>query len=161
MALTRKALKAMGLTEEQVDSIVEMHSETVDGLKADVDRYKADAGKLADVQRQLDDLKATAETGYKDKYDKEHTTLPCGICHTFCWMIKSCTRRSKSKSDHFVGVGYPVATQWQMLQKMQQPHKKEIPRTVKCRGFFHANLNIMWKTPLMNWCVQCGADKRT
>lgn len=32
MALTRKALKAMGLTDEQVDSIVEMHVETTDAL---------------------------------------------------------------------------------------------------------------------------------
>ena len=33
MALTRKSLKAMGLADEQVDSIIEMHTETVDGLK--------------------------------------------------------------------------------------------------------------------------------
>ena len=33
MALSRKSLKAMGLTDEQVDSIIEMHTETVDGLK--------------------------------------------------------------------------------------------------------------------------------
>ena len=38
MALTRKALKAMGLTDEQVDSIIEMHTDTVDGWKADVSK---------------------------------------------------------------------------------------------------------------------------
>lgn len=72
MALTRKSLKAMGLTDEQVDSIIEMHTETVDGLKADVSKYKADAEKLPSVQRELDDLKAAGDGGYKEKYEKEH-----------------------------------------------------------------------------------------
>ena len=31
MAMTRKALKAMGLTDEQIDSIIEMHTETRQG----------------------------------------------------------------------------------------------------------------------------------
>ena len=69
MALTRKSLKAMGLTDEQVDSIIEMHTETVDGLKA----YKADAEKLPGVQKELDDLKKQAaenkDDGWKDKHD--------------------------------------------------------------------------------------------
>ena len=73
MALTRKLLKGMGLTDEQVDTIIEAHTETVDGLKADVSRYKADAGKLAGVQKELDDLKAVGDGGYKSKYEKEHS----------------------------------------------------------------------------------------
>lgn len=32
MALTRKLLKGMGLTDEQVDTIIEAHTDTVDGL---------------------------------------------------------------------------------------------------------------------------------
>ena len=73
MSITRKLLKGMGLTEEQVDTIIEAHTETVDGLKADVSRYKADAGKLAGVQKELDDLKAAGDGGYKVKYEKEHS----------------------------------------------------------------------------------------
>ena len=73
MSITRKLLKGMGLTEEQVDTIIEAHTETVDGLKADVSRYKSDAGKLAGVQKELDDLKAAGDGGYKVKYEKEHS----------------------------------------------------------------------------------------
>ena len=69
MALTRKSLKAMGLTDEQVDSIIEMHTETVDGLKEDIKKYKGDAEKLPGVQKQLDDLKAKGDDGWKDKHD--------------------------------------------------------------------------------------------
>ena len=72
MALTRKLLKGMGLTDEQVDTIIEAHTDTVDGLKADVSKYKSDAEKLAGVEKELNDLKAIGDGGYKDKYEKEH-----------------------------------------------------------------------------------------
>ena len=65
-------MKGMGLTDEQVDTIIEAHTDTVDGLKADVSRYKADAEKLPTVQKELDDLKAAGDGGYKEKYEKEH-----------------------------------------------------------------------------------------
>ena len=75
MALTRKLLKGMGLTDEQVDTIIEAHTDTVDGLKADVSKYKADAEKLPGVQKELDDLKAAGDGGYKEKYEKEHSAF--------------------------------------------------------------------------------------
>ena len=73
MALTRKSLKAMGLTDEQVDSIIEMHTDTADGLKEQVKTYKADAEKLPNVQKELDDLKAAGDGGFKEKFEKEHS----------------------------------------------------------------------------------------
>lgn len=72
MAITRKLLKGMGLTEEQQDTIIEAHTDTVNGLKADIDRYKADAEKLPGVQRELDDMKGKGDDGYKAKYESEH-----------------------------------------------------------------------------------------
>lgn len=68
MALTRKSLKAMGLTDEQVDSIVEMHTETVDGLK---DRIAKAEEKVADydkIKKDLDDMKGGKD--YKAEYAK-------------------------------------------------------------------------------------------
>ena len=72
MALTRKLLKGMGLTEEQVDTIIEAHTETTDGLKKDIEKYKGDAEKLPGVQKELNDLKTAGDGGYKEKYEKEH-----------------------------------------------------------------------------------------
>lgn len=72
MALTRKLLKGMGLTDEQVDTIIEAHTDTVDGLKGEVNKYKGDAEKLPGVQKELDDLKAAGDGGFKEKYEKEH-----------------------------------------------------------------------------------------
>lgn len=71
MALTRKLLKGLGLTDEQVDTIIEAHTETVEGLKGDIQKYKDDAEKLPKVQKELDDLKKDSGDDYKAKYDKE------------------------------------------------------------------------------------------
>ena len=73
MSLTRKLLKGMGLTDEQVDTIIEAHTDTVDGLKEQVKTYKADAEKLPNVKKELDDLKATGDGGFKEKFEKEHS----------------------------------------------------------------------------------------
>lgn len=71
MALTRKSLKAMGLTEEQVESVIEMHLETVEPLKA----YKDDADKLAGVQAELDKAKADLEAKDKDSWKVKYDAL--------------------------------------------------------------------------------------
>ena len=70
MALTRRALKAMGIEDEKIDEIINMHTETVEGLKAEVTKYKADSEALPKVQRELDTLKAAGDGGLQDKYDK-------------------------------------------------------------------------------------------
>lgn len=74
MALTRKALSAMGIEEAQVDQIIEMHADTVNGLKEERDSYKDDAAKYQDTKTELDALKAQiAKDGdtnpYKVKYE--------------------------------------------------------------------------------------------
>lgn len=71
MAMTRKGLKAMGLTDEQIDSIIEMHTETVDGLKEKLKAAEEKANKLDDVQKELDGLKANSGDDYKAKYEAE------------------------------------------------------------------------------------------
>ena len=76
MAFTRKMLKAMGIEDEKIDQIIEAHTDVTDALKADRDKYKADAEKLDEVQKLYDDLKKEVEEkgddSYKEKYEKEH-----------------------------------------------------------------------------------------
>ena len=82
MAFTRKMLKAMNIEDEKIDQIIDAHSETVDALKADRDAYKEDAAKLAAVQKELDELKAKGDDGYKAKYEAEkaaHDALKADI----------------------------------------------------------------------------------
>ena len=70
MALTRKMLKAMGIEEEKIDQIIEAHAETVDGLKADLSKYKGDAERLPGIQKELDELKAAGDGGFKEKFER-------------------------------------------------------------------------------------------
>jgi hypothetical protein len=70
MAFTRSFLNATGLTEEQVKAVMEEHVSVTDALKADRDKYKAEADKLPGVQKELDDLKGGDD--WKQKYEDEH-----------------------------------------------------------------------------------------
>lgn len=70
MAFTRKMLKAMGIDDEKIEQIMDAHVEVTEALKADRDRYKADAEKLPNVQKELDDLKADGGD-WKSKYETE------------------------------------------------------------------------------------------
>lgn len=72
MALTRAMLKGMQLTEEQVSAIIEEHSNTVQGLKDEIKKYKADAEKLPEVQKELDKLKEGDGNDWEKKYNDEH-----------------------------------------------------------------------------------------
>jgi len=74
MALTRRMLSAMGIEADKIDEIISAHAETVNGLKEERDKYKAEAEKLPNVQKELDELKTTQgkDASYKEKYEKEH-----------------------------------------------------------------------------------------
>lgn len=75
MALTRKMLKAMGIEDEKADQIIEAHTETTEALKKQRDQYKADADKLPDVQKELDDLKDAAEKNADNPYKAQYEDL--------------------------------------------------------------------------------------
>lgn len=61
MALTRKMLKAMGIEDEKIEQIIEEHVESIDGLKAERDRFKADADEAEGLRKQLEDAKAAGD----------------------------------------------------------------------------------------------------
>lgn len=80
MSLTRKSLKAMGLTDEQIDSVVEMHTETISGLKEKLDSVENNVETVeklkADVEKyktELENAKTTIADGekYKEMYENE------------------------------------------------------------------------------------------
>lgn len=101
MALTRRFLKGMGLTEEQVDTIIEAHTEVTDGLKEQIKQYKADADKLEGVQKELDDLKSTGDGGYKSKYESEkaaHDELKASIAKEKAYASKESAYRELLKA---------------------------------------------------------------
>ena len=112
MSLTRKGLKAMGLTEEQVDSIVEAHTETVEGLKEKLKAAQADAERLTDVQKELDALKATNDGGYKDKYaelKKEYDAYKKDVTAKETRAAKEAAAKAYFEGKNITGVNLEIA----------------------------------------------------
>lgn len=68
MALTRKLLKGMGLTEEQIDSIIDAHTDSLEGLQSKVKSLETDAAQAKDLKKQLEDLKGGKD--WKAEHDK-------------------------------------------------------------------------------------------
>ena len=58
-----------------ITKIMEGHIASLDALREERDKYKVDAEKLPQVQKELDTLKATPVDDYKVKYESEHTAL--------------------------------------------------------------------------------------
>lgn len=70
MALTRKMLGEYGLTEEQVETIINGHMETVNGLQNEITGYKDLAKKYEQLKTDSDQYKAdVAERDLKRKKD--------------------------------------------------------------------------------------------
>lgn len=86
MALSRKFLTAMGIGAEQIEQIIEAHTETVTGLKQQItdlgeelskakETNTADSGRLKDVQKELDTLKAQVAKDEKAREGKDYDAL--------------------------------------------------------------------------------------
>lgn len=82
MSLTRSKLSAMGIEAEKIDEIIKDHAETVTALKDQIDtakaetaKYKADAEKLPDVQKELDTLKAQVKADAEERKGKDYDAL--------------------------------------------------------------------------------------
>lgn len=70
--LLSKAGLPVDALEKTAEEICSRHNTTLDAIKEERDNYKKDADTLASVQKELADLKAHADDGFKDKYEKEH-----------------------------------------------------------------------------------------
>lgn len=74
-AKVREILSAAGVDSEHmstaVDAIIDGNVASIEALREDVAKYKADAEKLEAVQKELNELKANTGDDYKAKYEAE------------------------------------------------------------------------------------------
>ena len=82
MSLSRTDLKLIGLNDDQIESVIAAHSETVSALKqkyseleARYSSVKENADRLPSVQKELDDLR---KEDYKGKYDNLFASVEKG-----------------------------------------------------------------------------------
>lgn len=122
MSITRKMLKGMGLTEEQVDTIIEEHTSVTDALKEKAQKYETTAQKLANVEKELNDLKAGG-SDWEDRYNKEHEAF-----ETYKKDIESKTEQESIK------------TAYKALLKDQNVSEKRIDTILKLTDFSEMKL---------------------
>lgn len=86
MSLTRKFLSALGIEADKIDQIIDAHTEVLESIKSERDKYKAqiDEGKndsdakakeLADARKELEDLKKQVEAEAKEREGKDYDKL--------------------------------------------------------------------------------------
>ena len=77
MLLTKKFLSDLGIEADKIDQIIDAHTKDTDSLKSERDNYKADAEKLADVQKQLDEAnkKVTENEDFKIQLETLKTEI--------------------------------------------------------------------------------------
>ena len=103
MALTKKMLLAMDLTEDKIEQIIEAHRATINGLtderdalKADVEKYKAQADKAASVEKDL--LKAQAKLEDAEKTAEKLKALQDEFDNYKADVDAKATKASKEKA---------------------------------------------------------------
>ena len=83
-SLTRKFLASIGIEEDKIDLIVDKHNEVLTEIKDERDKYKEDAAKLPDIEKELNTLKeqVAGVDPYKDKFEalqKEYDTYKADV----------------------------------------------------------------------------------
>ena len=67
MALTRKLLKGLGIDGDNLETIIEAHTDSVEAVKTNMQT------KIDDLTNELNDLKAKGDNGLQQKYDEQVT----------------------------------------------------------------------------------------
>lgn len=120
MSLTRKALKAMGLTDEQIDSVIEMHTDTISGLK---DKLEVAENNSKDVE------KLTAEVEkYKNELEKANKAI------TESEKYKEQYENTKSEYEKYKG---EIAA-----KEMKTAKEKAVREYFKSKGINDDNMSI-------------------
>ena len=120
MAFSIKQVKAKlqeyGVPAENLDTAAEYfcsaHKTDLDAIKEQRDTYKSDAETLAKVQKELDDLKAAQDDGWKDKHDalkKEFEDYKAGVTAKETKAAKEAAARAYYESKGITGKALDIA----------------------------------------------------
>lgn len=101
MALLRKSLKAMGLTDEQIESVIEMHSDTVNDLKDQITAATANKEEFDKLKSENENLKTQLSESKQaaadaEKYKKDYESVKNEL-DTFKSEVE--TKAAKAEAD--------------------------------------------------------------
>lgn len=124
MALTREFLSALGIEKEKHQAIIDAHTETTDALKADRDRYKAEAEKLPGVQAELEKAQAAAkDSGKYDKLKEEFDKYKADVEKEKALSAKRDVLREIAKDAGLSEAGIAKALKYHDFDKLELDEK--------------------------------------
>lgn len=120
MALTktqvREILSAAGVDSEHmkeaVDKIIDGHLASVEALREDISKYKPDAEKLKDIQKELDNMKKLDGAGWKAKaedWEKKYNDLVSANTAKEAKAAKESAARAYYESKGITGKALDIA----------------------------------------------------
>lgn len=126
MALTRKFLAAMGIEADKIDSIIDAHTDTVDGLKNQLEAAKAEAEKLTEVQEELKKAKEAAKnSGEYDKLKKEFEDYKAEVANKETLAAKKAALTKIAKDAGLSEAGIAKAIKYADWSKVELDDKGE------------------------------------
>lgn len=75
MALTRKFLSALGIEDDKIDEIITAHTDVTNALKNERDSYKAEAEKLPELKKELNELKKSVDDDGKNPWKVKYEAI--------------------------------------------------------------------------------------
>lgn len=112
----KSKLQEYGVPAENLDTAAEYfcsaHKTDLDAIKEQRDAYKSDAETLGKVQKELDDLKAAQDDGWKDKHDalkKEFEDYKAGVTAKESKAAKESAARAYYESKGITGKALDIA----------------------------------------------------
>lgn len=127
MALTRKFLSALGIEAEKVDEIISAHTETVDGLKKEVEQYKSKADSFDKVKAELEELKETAKkSGDYDKLKQEFEQYKAEVQEKETVAAKKAAMTKIAKDAGLSEAGIAKAIKYTDLSSFELDEKGEV-----------------------------------
>ena len=126
MSLSRTDLKLIGLNDDQIESVIAAHSETVSALKqkyseleAKYNSAKESADQLPGVQKELDELK---KSDFKSKYEAEqsaHNALKESVSREKARTAKEKAVRAYYEGKNIKGNNLTIAMRGTDLDQLQ------------------------------------------
>ena len=126
MSVSRTDLKLIGLNDDQIESVIAAHSETVSALKqkyseleAKYNSAKESADQLPGVQKELDDLK---QSDFKSKFEAEqsaHNALKESVSREKAHAAKEKAVRAYYEEKNIKGNNLTIAMRGTDLDRLQ------------------------------------------
>ncbi len=118
MSLTRKFLESLGVPEAAVQPILDEHTAVAGRINAELETAKREGAKLADVQKELDALRAEDFQGRYEAEQKAHEALKTRVAEEKARAAKESALREYYRGKGITGANLGIAMRGTRLEEI-------------------------------------------